>query len=98
MEVAMQTSLDIGVDVASKSVMVACAAHSFAPRNVANAHGALRIWLQTLPAGGRIGLESTGTYHELLANLAHAAGLTVYVLNPREIKKYAQAVGHRGKT
>lgn len=94
----MQTPLNIGVDVASKSVVVACAAHSFAPRSVANAQGALRMWLNTLPAGSRIGLESTGTYHELLANLAHAMGFTVYVLNPREIKKYAQAVGHRGKT
>jgi transposase len=94
----MQTGLNIGVDVASKSVMVACAAGSFAPRTVVNERGALRAWLKTMPTGSRIGLESTGAYHQLLADLAHAAGMTVYVLNPRDVKKYAEGVGQRGKT
>jgi hypothetical protein len=40
----MQTRLDVGVDVASKRVVVACAARSFAPRTVANERGALRTW------------------------------------------------------
>ena len=94
----MQTLLDVGVDVASRSVVVACAARSFAPRTVANEDAALRAWLKSLPAGSRIGLESTGSYHQLLADLAHAAGMTVYVLNPRDVKKYAGGVGQRGKT
>lgn len=94
----MQMPLDVGVDVASKSVMVACAAGSFAPCTVANERGALRAWLKRLPAGSRLGVESTGAYHQLLADLAHAAGLTVYVLNPRDVKKYAEGVGQRGKT
>jgi transposase len=94
----MQTGLDIGVDVASKTVVVACAAGTFAPRAIGNERGALRAWLKTLPRGSRLGLESTGSYHQLLADLAQAAGLTVYVLNPREVKKYAEGVGRRGKT
>jgi transposase len=93
----MQTPLDLGVDVASKNVVVACAARSFAPRTLANERAPLRTWLKGLPAGSRLGLEATGAYHQLLADLAHAAGLTVYVLNPRDVKKYAQGVGHRGK-
>lgn len=94
----MQTPLDVGVDVASKSVVVACAARSFAPRTLANERGALRAWLKGVPAGSRLGLEATGSYHQLLADLAHAAGLTVYVLNARDVKKYADGVGRRGKT
>jgi len=94
----MQTALNVGADVASKTVVVACAADTFMPRTVANENGALRAWLKSLPAGSRIGLESTGAYHELLADLAHAAGMTVYVLNPRDVKKYAEGVGQRGKT
>ncbi|MGH8714756.1 MAG: IS110 family transposase [Casimicrobiaceae bacterium] len=94
----MQTVRDVGVDVASQSVVVACAAQSFAPRRVANEREALRAWLRELPVGSRLGMEATGTYHQLLADLGHAAGMTVYVLNPRDVKKYAEGVGRRGKT
>src|SRR5436189_3113911 len=97
-EVAMQTALNVGADVASKTVMVACAAGTFAPRTLPNAGEALRAWLYTLPPGSRLGLEATGSYHQLLADLAHAAGLCVYVLNARDLKRYAEGVGRRGKT
>src|SRR5947207_8169024 len=94
----MQTPLDVGVDVASKKVVVACAARSFVPRTLANERGVLQAWLKELPARSRVGVEATGGYHQLLTELAHAAGLTVYVLNPRDVKKYAEGVGRRGKT
>lgn len=94
----MQTPLDVGVDVAKDSVMAACGAGSFAPRMVANRRDALRIWLSTLPTGSRIGLESTGRYHGLLADLAHAMGFVVYVLNPKDTSYYARGLGRRGKT
>src|SRR4029453_7948176 len=94
----MQTPLDVGVDVGSKTVVVACAARSFAPRTLSNEAKVLRGWLKRLPVGTRVGVEATGSYHQLLTDLAHAAGLTVYVLNPRDVKKYAEGVGRRGKT
>lgn len=94
----MQTSWDIGVDVAKKSVVVASAAGHFAPRTVANQSSALRAWLATLPPDSRIGVESTGRYHELLADLAHKLGFTVYLLNPKDTRYYAQSLGCRGKT
>ena len=94
----MQTPWDIGVDVASRSVVVASAGREFAARTVANEPTALRRWLVELPVGSRVGMEATGGYHQLLAGLAHAAGMVVYVLNPRDIKKYAEGVGRRGKT
>ena len=38
-------------------------------------------------------MESTGIYHELLAELAHKRGLLVYVLNPKDARHYAKAWG-----
>ncbi|MFN8987718.1 MAG: transposase, partial [Burkholderiales bacterium] len=59
---------------------------------------ALTAFLKGLPAGSRLGLESTGIYHELLANLAYKLGFVVYVLNPKDARNYAKAIGLRGKT
>jgi len=65
----MQTFPNIGVDVAKDAVVVACAAQSFPVHSIANQRASLLAWLKSLPAGSRIGLESTGCYHELLADL-----------------------------
>jgi transposase len=94
----MQTFLNIGVDVAKDAVVVACATQSFPVHSVANQRGSLLSWLKSLPAGSRIGLESTGGYHELLADLAYAQGHTVFLLNPLDTKHYARAMGNRAKT
>ena len=66
----MQTFPNIGVDVAKDAVVVACAAQSFSTHSVTNQRTPWLAWLKSLPAGSRIGLESTGGYHELLADLA----------------------------
>ena len=94
----MQTVLDVGVDVAKDAVVVACARKWFAAHSVANTVAGLRAWLKRLPAGSRIGVEATGGYHQCLADLAHEMGFVVYVLNPRDVRHYARAVGVRGKT
>ncbi len=94
----MQTFPNIGVDVAKDAVVVACAAQSFPVHSIANQHASLLAWLKSLPAGSRIGLESTGCYHELLADLATALGHTVFLLNPLDTRHYARAMGNRAKT
>jgi transposase len=94
----MQTVLDLGADVDSRSFMIADAAQGFAPYRIANERRAIVAWLKTLPRGSRLGLEATGSHHEALADLAHAAGLQVFVLNARDLRRYAQAIGRRGKT
>ena len=43
-------------------------------------------------------MESTGRYHQLLATLACQAGLTVFVLNARDVYFYAKGMGARAKT
>lgn len=60
----MSHVLNIGVDVAKDVVVVACAEENFPVHSVSNRRAPLRTWLKTLPAGSRIGLESTGDYHE----------------------------------
>ena len=97
----MQTpsaQLNIGVDVAKDSVVVACSEGAFHVREVANERTAVLAFLKSLPAGCRIGMESTGSYHELFAEAAHQFGFVVFVLSPKDTHHYAKAVGLRGKT
>jgi transposase len=93
----LNTPCFIGIDVAKDELVVAV--HGEAPvRSLPNTTTALKGWLDTLPAGSCLGLESTGGYHELLAVLAHAAGFIVYLLNPKDVRHYAHALGARAKT
>jgi transposase len=94
----MQPVLNVGVDVAKDAVVVACAEPRFPVQSVPNQRAPLRAWLKSLPAGSRIGLESTGDYHELLADLAQTQGHTVFLLNPLDTRHYAKAMGNRAKT
>jgi len=90
--------LNIGADVAKDEIVVACSEGSFPVRKLANQRTALRAFLKSLPPGSRIGMESTGIYHELFANLAQELGFIVFVLNPKDARHYAKGVGMRGKT
>jgi transposase len=92
------TVLNIGADVAKDEIVVACSEGSFPIRKLPNKRTALLAFLKSLPPGSRIGMESTGIYHELFANLAHKLGFTVFVLNPKDARHYAKGVGMRGKT
>lgn len=87
----------IGVDVASKHLDAAVYASPGVQR-LANTDAAIAKWLRTVGAGSVLALESTGRHHERLALAAHARGLVVYLLNPRDVRHYARAVGMRGKT
>lgn len=97
MNESLNTPCFIGIDVAKAEVVIATHGDS-AMRSIANTATPLKAWLKALPPGSRLGLESTGSYHELLAGLAHGAGSTVYLLNPKDVRHYAQSVGIRAKT
>jgi transposase len=94
----MPSPLNVGVDVAKDWLQVAGAGAPPAAAPVANQRAAIRAWLAQLPRGSRVAMEATGGYHQLLADLAHAHGMLVYVLNPSDLRHYARAVGVRGKT
>ncbi|MNE23565.1 Transposase [compost metagenome] len=92
-----QIPQEIGVDV-SKDELVAATYGLESVVHLANRRAAIRRWLKQLPAGCRIGVEATSTYHLPLAELAHAAGHCVYVLNPRQVARYLGSLRQRGKT
>lgn len=86
-----------GVDVA-KAELIIGHGETEALLRIANTPQDIAAWLAQLPAGSGVAMEASGHYHQLLAHLAHAAGMVVYVLNPQLIKHYGRAVGNRGKT
>ena len=94
----MQSPMNLGADVDSRYIWIACAARSVRAQRIDNTRQAVRTWLRSVPQGSRLAMESTGTYHELLADLAHKAGLQVFVINPRDLRRYSQSVGLRAKT
>ncbi len=87
----------IGVDVA-KAELVAAFATREGCRSIANEASAINAWLRELPDNALLAMESTGRCHQLLATLARAAGLQVFVLNARDVYFYAKALGARAKT
>lgn len=86
-----------GVDV-SKAELVVATHPKTVQRVMPNQAAAIKAWLRTLGNSACIAVESTGRYHLTLLRLAQAAGLTVYVLNARDVHFYAKALGVRGKT
>lgn len=93
----MNSALDVGVDVSQETLEIALEGQA-GTIQIVNTLNAIRRWLKELPARMRIGVESTGTYHQVLLRAAIAAGHTVYLLNTRDLSHYARAVGRRAKT
>lgn len=86
-----------GVDV-SKAMLAVGQYESETLIEIGNAPEPIAVWLASIPAGSIVAMEATGVYHRVLAHMAHAAGMVVYVLNPQALKHYAQAIGQRAKT
>lgn len=93
----MQAVLNIGVDVSKAKIDIAVE-QTHARRCLPNTRAALDKWLGGLPPASRLAMEASGEYHELLAELAHARGLEVFVLNPKDVRHYAKSMGLRAKT
>jgi transposase len=93
----MKSCMFAGVDVAQRTLDIAQEGDAQV-RLIDNRLGPIRRWLQSLPEGCAIGVESTGNLHQLLVRTAIAAGHTVYVLNARDLAHYARALGRRAKT
>lgn len=84
-----------GVDVASKEHVV------FLNGEVEVIHNArkdLQTFLNRLPEGVVIPLEATGSYGSELLKLACLEGRTVYLLNPRRVKRFRESLDYRAKT
>lgn len=95
----MQAGLRIaGVDVAKSELVISTDPDSHAVHTIANTEAAITDWLHTLETATIVAMESSGIYHQLLAQLAHAGGMQVYVLNAQDVHMYAKAISARAKT
>lgn len=87
----------VGVD-ASKAELVGCVHGGQGCAALPNQDAAVAAWLRTLPKGAKVAVESTGQCHLTLVQQAVRLGMTVYVLNARDVYFYAKALGMRAKT
>jgi transposase len=85
----------VGVDVSKETL--ACSVNG-RHLMLANDRAAIEQWLAGLTAGSVVALEATGRYGQMLACMAHAAGMRVFVLNAKDVYFYAKGLGCRGKT
>jgi len=89
----------IGIDVSKRLLEVAAhqSDYQFRCANKASAFGELTVELIALrPA--RIVLEATGGLEIPVVAALHAAGLPVVVVNPRQVRDFAKALGQLAKT
>lgn len=94
----------LGADMALRTFTVALYfdARRFLKKEFTNNPAGFRAllrWLhQHFASPLRVGVESTNTFAEGLAEALHAAGHQVYLLNPERTACYARALGQRNKT
>jgi len=89
----------IGIDVSKQLLEVAAHEHDYQYRcaNKASAFGELLAELIALrPA--LIVLEATGGLERAVVAALHGAGLPVVVVNPRQVREFARALGQLAKT
>lgn len=92
--------ITVGIDVSKGrlDVFVHPAGKSFALGNDEAGVLALVERLGGLEGLMHIGIEASGRYERLAVAELAAAGLPVVVLNPAQVRHYAQAIGQRAKT
>jgi len=88
----------LGIDT-SKDELVCC---NFADPDqidrVPNHPDAIRTWLSTFQGPRRIAIEPTSTYHLEVVEAAIKMGFVVYMINPRQLVHYREAVNEVNKT
>lgn len=96
----MSATVTVGIDVAKDAVEVVVLGASVAGSSFANdseGHATLVAVLQPL-AVNLVVMEATGGYEAALACALQAAGVPVAVLNPRQARDFAKAMGRLAKT
>src|ERR1044072_1783530 len=93
----MRSVLNVGIDVSKDTLEIAIEGQT-ATAQIANDLQGISRWLGTLAVPCRIGIESTGHYHQALVCAAIGAGHTVYLLNAGDLSHYMRCLGRRAKT
>ena len=88
----------IGIDVSKDSLSIFVWGQQGTSLEIKNTEQAISNWLMNVPAGSFIGLESTGRYHKLAASMGYNAGMTIFLLQPRDMSNYRRSVTPRSKT
>ena len=89
--------ITLGIDVA-KDELVICDWETEQVTQLRNEPDDIKAWLGAFYGPVRIAIEPTSRYHLQLLEQAHARGWTVYLVNPRQLAHYRQAIGARNKT
>jgi transposase len=87
-----------GIDADKAFLTTACDQASGRPERLANNLMAIDEWLKGLPANSVLAVEATGTCHQVLLQRAVHHGLQIYLLNPRDVRHYAESLRRRAKT
>jgi len=95
----MDTPCYVGVDVAKDSVEVHVRPTGEAFRCSTDAVGLREFVRRLKPLSARIiAMEATGGYESVVAASLDEAGLPVAIVNPRQVRKFAEGLGHLAKT
>ncbi len=89
--------ITLGFDVA-KDECVVCNWSTGEILTLTNERSTIRRWLQSLHGCLQIAIEPTSHYHMLAVEEALALGFEVYLINPRQLAHYREAVNVRNKT
>ena len=91
------SQITLGIDV-SKHELVICDWDTEQISTLENQASVIKCWLKSLCGPARIGIEPTSHYHLEVVEQAHALGIEVYLINPRQLAHYRVAVNVRNKT
>jgi transposase len=87
----------IGIDVC-KAALDCNSATSRRQWQIPNEPRAIASFLQALPPQAHLFVEATGRYEEALVRAAHQAGVTIFVINPLWVRRFAESRGYLLKT
>lgn len=93
----LTSKITLGIDVA-KDALVIYDWSTAELNTVANEKDSIRTWLRSLHGSVQIAIEPTSHYHLLMVEEALALGHQVYLINPRQLAHYREAVNVRNKT
>lgn len=91
------SQITLGIDVC-KDELVICDWDTEEISTLKNQADTIKDWLQSLYGPIRIAIEPTSHYHLEVVEQAHALGIEIYLINPRQLVHYRVAVNVRNKT
>lgn len=89
--------ITLGIDVA-KDQHVIYNWQSQQTTRLPNQRSGIKAWLQSLHGPVRMAIEPTSHYHLVMVDEALTLGYEVYLINPRQLVHYREAVNERNKT